>query len=317
MTTEYVISTQTLTRRFGETVAVDALTLDVRRGEIFGLLGHNGAGKTTTVRLLNGVLHPDGGTIRVLDRDPVTEGAALRRETGVLTETPSLSERLTGRENLTITAALYGVERHAVAKRVAALLTTFALEDRADDLVGGYSKGMKQRLALARALLHRPPLLFLDEPTGGLDPVAARQVRRMIRQQSEREAHTVVLCTHNLAEAQDLCDRVAVLEHGRLVALGTPTALARDLGHGVQLAIEVAPDQEDRAARALNALSGIAEITADDARLTVKLHAREAIPEVIETLVDAGVRLYGVTPQEPTLEDVYFALHDDEEEMIV
>lgn len=108
-----------------------------------------------------------------------------------------------------------------------------------------------------------------------------------------------------------------MLEHGRLVALGTPTALARDLGHGVQLAIEVAPDQEDRAARALNALSGVAEITADDARLTVKLHAREAIPEVIETLVDAGVRLYGVTPQEPTLEDVYFALHDDEEEMIV
>ncbi|MDQ2691235.1 MAG: ABC transporter ATP-binding protein, partial [Chloroflexota bacterium] len=191
-----VIQTSSLSRRFGEKNAVDQLTLEVHPGEIFGFLGHNGAGKTTTVRLLNGVLEPSDGKATVLGLDPQTEGPALRARTGVLTETPSLDERLTAQENLSIYADLYGVPRGDVAERVKALLVDFELLERAHDKVGGYSKGMKQRLALARALLHRPEVLFLDEPTAALDPVAARHVHRLVENLARREGSTVFLCTH-------------------------------------------------------------------------------------------------------------------------
>ena len=176
-TSSPVIQISSLTRRFGETNAVDQLTLDVRAGEIFGFLGHNGAGKTTTVRLFNGVLEASCGEARVLGLDPHTHGPALRARTGVLTETPSLDERLTARDNLSIYADLYNIPKEKVPGRVDFLLAEFELADRGDEKVGAYSKGMKQRLALARALLHQPELLFLDEPTSGLDPVAARHVK--------------------------------------------------------------------------------------------------------------------------------------------
>src|SRR5512136_3226788 len=155
-----IITITQLTRRFKETTAVDHLTLEVRAGEVFGFLGHNGAGKTTTVRLLNGVLAPTSGTARVLGLAPMEQGPALRRRTGVLTETPSLDERLTGRENLEIYAALYGIPRREIAARVKELMEVFQLDGRADEKASDYSKGMKQRLALARALIHCPELLF-------------------------------------------------------------------------------------------------------------------------------------------------------------
>jgi ABC-2 type transport system ATP-binding protein len=204
-----VIQISSLSRRFGEKTAVDHLTFEVQAGEIFGFLGHNGAGKTTTVRLLNGVLEPTSGEARVLGLNPQTEGPALRARTGVLTETPSLDERLSARDNLSIYADLYSIPRGKVAGRVNSLLTEFELADRADEKVAGYSKGMKQRLALARALLHQPEVLFLDEPTSGLDPVAARHVHTLAENLARREGCTVLLCTHNLLEAQKLCDRVA------------------------------------------------------------------------------------------------------------
>src|SRR5512143_1057337 len=169
-----VIEISSLTRRFGETKAVDNLSLHVQAGEIFGFLGHNGAGKTTTVRLLNGVIEPTSGSACVLGLDPQAQGPALRARTGVLTETPSLDERLTARDNLSIYAELYNIPREKVATRVNSILSEFELADRANEKVGAYSKGMKQRLALGRALLHQPEVLFLDEPTAGLDPVAAR-----------------------------------------------------------------------------------------------------------------------------------------------
>lgn len=301
-----------LSRRFGDVVAVDRLNLEVQAGEVFGFLGHNGAGKTTTVRLLNGVLAPDGGSARVLGFQPVADGPTLRRRTGVLTETPSLDERLTGRENLTIYADLYGVDRMDVSRRVASLLETFELANRADEKVGNYSKGMKQRLALARALLHEPELLFLDEPTAGLDPVAARHVHEMIARLSH-ERRTVCLCTHNLTEAQSLCDRVAVLEHGRLVALGTPSELARQLGRSLQLEIEVASDNLAVALDVLQEIEGIAEPTTQNGTITLVGADREMVPQLVALLVTAGVRIYRVAPQEPSLEDVYFALAGEED----
>ena len=312
MKSDPVIAVDGLTRRFGDVVAVDGLTLEIDAGEVFGFLGHNGAGKTTTVRLLNGLLAPDSGAVRVLDLDPQSGGPVLRRHTGVLTETPSLDERLTGRENLEIYADLYGMPRAGVAERIESLLEGFELAHRADEKAGAYSKGMKQRLALARALLHEPDILFLDEPTSGLDPVGARRVHDLITRLSREQQRTVLLCTHNLAEAQKLCGRVAVLEQGRQVALGTPAELARTLGRSQRLEIDVAPDNVPAALEVLETTMGIAAPALENGRITVVGADREAIPDLVSALVSADIRIYGIVPQEPSLEDVYFALHGEE-----
>lgn len=306
-----VIQTSSLSRRFGEKNAVDQLTLEVHPGEIFGFLGHNGAGKTTTVRLLNGVLEPTAGKATVLGLDPQTEGPALRARTGVLTETPSLDERLTAHENLSIYADLYDVPRGEVPARVDSLLGEFELLERAHDKVGGYSKGMKQRLALARALLHRPEVLFLDEPTAALDPVAARHVHRLVENLARREGSTVFLCTHNLVEAQRLCDRVAVMEQGCLVALGTPSELTRQYVKRLDVDLEVDPAQTELAMQILEQLPElvIAAPRREKDMLSLTLAGRDAIPELLSNLLQKGLRVYRLAPQEANLEEVYFALH--------
>ncbi len=309
---DVVINTKNLTRHFDDVVAVDDLNLQVHRGEVFGFLGHNGAGKTTTVRLLNGVLNATAGDARVLNLDPAQDGHLLRRRTGVLTETPSLYERLAARENLRIFAELYDVPRAEVDGRVAELLSNFELADRADERVGGYSKGMKQRLALARTLLHRPEILFLDEPTAGLDPIAAHQVHELIIQQSRAQGNTVFMCTHNLNEAQQLCDRVAVMEHGKMVALGSPAELAHNLWRGTRLEIELAPESAPRMLESIENMPMVTDVEGDTNVVQVTVTEREAIPEIVAALVSAGERIYRLTPQEPTLEDVYFALHREE-----
>lgn len=306
-----VIEITALSRRFGEKNAVDDLTLEVHSGEIFGFLGHNGAGKTTTVRLLNGVLDATSGQSKVLGLDPQTEGPALRARTGVLTETPSLDERLTARDNLTFYADLYNVPPADVPSRVNVLLTEFELDERADEKVGGYSKGMKQRLALARALLHKPEMLFLDEPTAALDPVAARHVHTLVENLARREGCTVFLCTHNLVEAQKLCDRVAVMEQGRLVALGTPLELTRQYVRRLDVDLEVDPCQTELAVKLLQQLTQLV-ISAPKREkdvLTMTLSGHEAIPEVLSILIQNSVRVYRLAPQEANLEEVYFALH--------
>ena len=291
---------------------MDRLSLDVQPGEIFGFLGHNGAGKTTTIRMLNGVLTASEGSARVLGLDPLDDGPALRRRTGVLTETPSLDERLTGRDNLRYYAHLFGVPKAEVDKRVDELLGVFDLAERGGDKVGGYSKGMKQRLALARAILHKPDLLFLDEPTAGLDPLAARHVHEMIRQMVRTQGGTVFLTTHNLVEAQRLCDRVGVMEQGRLVALGKPHDLARRLVRNLTVEIEIAPEDQAKAFEALQAGPGRVANGQRNDLLVVTGAERVAIPVLIGRLIGAGVRVYEVSPQEPSLEDVYFALHGEE-----
>lgn len=312
-----VITINQLTRRFGETTAVDGLSLEVHAGEIFGFLGHNGAGKTTTVRLLNGVIEPTSGGMRVLGLDPQADGPQLRARTGVLTETPSMDERLTAWDNLSIYADLYGVPRVEVSTRINDLLAEFDLAERAQEKVGGYSKGMKQRLALARAFLHRPELLFLDEATSGLDPIAAHHVNELIERLARRENRTVFLCTHNLVEAQKLCDRVAVLEHGRLVALGTPEELTRQYVRRLDVDIEVNEDQVEETVQVLRGLPRllIGEPALGNGALTVTLAGHEAIPDVLEALVHQGVRVYRIAPQEANLEQVYFALHGEEESL--
>jgi ABC-2 type transport system ATP-binding protein len=308
-----VIQISSLTRSFGDKRAVDNLTLDVQPGEIFGFLGHNGAGKTTTVRLLNGVLEPTSGNARVLGLDPQTDGPALRAQTGVLTETPSLDERLTARDNLSFYADFYNFPRAEVQARINSLLSEFDLVDRADEKVGGYSKGMKQRLALARALLHRPKVLFLDEPTAALDPVAARHFHVLVENLARREGCTVFLCTHNLVEAQKLCDRVAVMEHGRLVALGTPSDLTRQYVKRLDVDLEVDPIQISLALQTLQEFPKlvISQPKQEKDVISMTLYGRESIPELLSILVAKGLRIYRLAPQEANLAEVYFALNGD------
>jgi ABC-2 type transport system ATP-binding protein len=310
-----VIAIKQLSRHFKETFAVDQLSLEVYKGEIFGFLGHNGAGKTTTVRLLNGVIEATSGSMRVLGLDPQVDGPKLRARTGVLTETPSMDERLTAWDNLSIYADLYGVPRAEVSSRINELLSEFDLADRAHEKVAGYSKGMKQRLALARALLHKPELLFLDEATSGLDPIAAHHVNDLIVRMARREHRTVFLCTHNLVEAQKICDRVAILEHGRLVALGTPTELTRQYVHRLDVELEVVEEQIPTALGLLRSLPElvIGEPARLNGSLVVTINRHESIPEVLTCLVQNHIRVYRLAPQEANLEQVYFTLHEEKE----
>jgi len=313
--TDRAIQTEGLTRTFGDVRAVDDLSLTVEEGEVFGFLGHNGAGKTTTIRLLNGVLQPDAGSVSVLGYDPRTEGTALRRKTGILTETPSLDERLTATENLAFYADFYDIPQAQVQQRIRSILQQFGLFERAGDLVGEYSKGMKQRLALARAFLHEPELLFLDEPTSGLDPVAIQEVHQLIRHVSRDEGRTVFLCTHNLVEAQRLCDRVAVMEQGKMVAVGTPSDLAQRIGAPLRYTLTLAAEHIEAANTVLQQFSAVisTDSTEADDSLKFTIREREAVPDLLANLITANVRVYAVAPEQTSLEDIYMALHNHAE----
>ncbi len=288
---------------------MNSLSFSVQEGEVFGFLGHNGAGKTTTTRLLNGVLEPTNGKSAVLGLNPTTQGELLRQKTGILTETPALDERLNAVDNLTLFANLYGVPHADVKKRVMEMLAQFDLADRATEKVGGYSKGMKQRLAIARAFLHRPRLIFLDEPTSSLDPISARSVHDLIRHISRDEGATVFLCTHNLTEAQRLCHRVGVLEKGQLVAIGTPSELGAQVGMALKYHVEVSGHQLEEAKSVLDGVAGVSELSAEGAVLRFSINKKETIPDVLAMLVNRGVRVYGLEAGESALEDIYFALH--------
>jgi ABC-2 type transport system ATP-binding protein len=307
-----VIEMRELSRQFGHVKALNGFSCNVLEGEVFGLLGPNGAGKTTTVRLLNGVLAPTSGQSRVLGFDPVNQGTDLRRRTGVLTETPSLYERLTARDNLTIFGKLYGVKEPKLTARVKELLDLFGLAERADDRAGGFSKGMKQRLALARALLHEPELLFLDEPTAGLDPEASRQVMQLIAQLSRQKGRTVLLCTHNLDEAQRLCDRVAVMNKGTLLAAGTLADLSRTLWREAWVDVTLREPLTGQQIAAVRALPDVSDVQVDGETLAVKVTGDDSVPMLIITLAGIGAQMMRVNPRQHTLEEVYFELQEQQ-----
>jgi ABC-2 type transport system ATP-binding protein len=308
MSSAAAVRAENLVRQFGETRAVDGISFEVGGGETLGLLGHNGAGKTTTIRLLNGVLTRDAGEVEVLGLDPAIDGVAVRARTGVLTETPSLDERLSATENLAFFGHLYGVTGRRLDDQVASLLAAFGLADRADDRVGGFSRGMKQRLALARTLLHDPDILFLDEPTSSLDPVAARDVHNLVEGFRRDRRRTVILTTHNLAEAQRLCERVIIMEHGRALAIGSPAELARSVVASRTVEIEVPAEQYDLAVQTLRG-AGFGEVATGPDGLTLRVQSREAIPAAAALLIGADVRIYRMAERQPDLEAAYFALH--------
>jgi ABC-2 type transport system ATP-binding protein len=306
-----VIRAHALTKRFGDHLAVDGVTLEVARGEVFGLLGPNGAGKTTTVRMLAGLVAPTSGTASIDGHDVLVEGGAARARIGLLTETPGLYGRLSARENLGLYAELYGAaDPDGQVRRYLELL---GLWERRDDPAGGFSKGMRQKLAIARALVHEPPVLFLDEPTSGLDPESARVVREFIAT-LRAEGRTIVLCTHNLDEADRLCDRVGMLRR-RLLRTDSPGALRRGLyGRTVVVRLaEAAPPGLDAAIAALPFVHRV------EARPPARPGEAPALrvdvtdpdvdnPALVRALVAGGAAVRFVEEERHSLEKVYFDL---------
>ena len=297
-----MITTSSLTRQFGSRTVVEDVTLDVRRGEIVGLLGPNGAGKTTTLRMLAGLIAPTSGSVTI-DGTPLTRstGNLLRTRIGFLTEMPGLWDRLTVRENLLVYARLYPLRDSS--RVVDRALARFDLADRADTRAAELSKGMRQKVALARALVHEPTVLLLDEPTSGLDPEVTRSVRRLLE---ERRAAgcAIIVSTHNLDEAERLSDRVAVLQR-RLIALDAPAALRRRLTSGITtIRLTGAAADHLTTARTFDVRA-----TADGSRLLVSLaDAERDVPALVKALVATGAAIVEVRTDAPHLEDVYVQL---------
>lgn len=297
-----MIRTEGLTRLFGPRTAVDGLTLEVHEGEVLGLLGPNGAGKTTTVRMLACLLAPSSGRAWVAGRDIRREAREIRKIVGILTEAPGLYKRLSVERNLLFFAELYG--QGQVRKAVRRNLERLGLWERRNEPVATLSKGLRQRLALARALVHEPKVLLLDEPTAGLDPESARSVREFIGELAS-DKRTVLLCTHNLAEAEELCARIAVLRT-RLVALDTPEALKRRM-FGTRVVVELGNPRPDLP-RALG-LPFVREASLDGNALIVAVDQPEQDnPVLVRRLVELGAEVRYVTRLERTLEDVYLEL---------
>jgi ABC-2 type transport system ATP-binding protein len=301
-----VIAATQITRRFGERVAVDNLTFSVQGGEVFGLLGPNGAGKTTTLRMLGGLIAPTAGAVAIDGRPftPATAGA-LRARIGFLTETPGLWDNLTVEDNLRVYAKLFGVSRPDLA--AARALRLFDLADRRDDRVALLSKGMKQKLALARALVHEPDVILLDEPTANLDPKTSRSVRDLLLDLRSR-GRAIVISTHNLSEVERLADRVGLVSTS-LIAIGEPAALRREV-FGRRLRVRLAgafPPVTQLAAAATRA--GGHDVRIDGLDLSMVLENPDrGTPGVVRALVDAGAEIREVFDEQPALEDVYLKL---------
>ena len=313
---EEIIHVEGLSHNFGEIKALNEINFSVNSGEVLGLLGPNGAGKTTTVRLVNGLFKAGKGNIRVFGLDPAEHGQQVRERTGVLTETPALYERLTARQNLEFFGTLAGMEGSVLEDRIDDLLGFFDLTGRAGDRAGTFSKGMKQRLALARVMLHDPDILFLDEPTSGLDPEAARQVHDWIDAVRRKEGKTVVLCSHNLVEAQRLCDRLVILRRGNILDSGSLQELHARHSSGVRLQIKLWEPIRKLSLRDIENFSGVQMVSAaDEVSLFLQLKEKNIIPDLVTYLVNRGARLLSLQPEEASLEDIYFELQGNHKEV--
>ena len=286
----------------------EGVSFRVDPGEVVALLGPNGAGKTTTIRLLNGVLRPDRGRARVLGIDASADGDAVRRRTGVLSEGSGLDERLTALENVTFAARIRGIRPAAADRAARDLLARFGMTGRANHAVRGFSTGQRKRVALARALLHDPEVLFLDEPTSGLDPEATRDVLDLLAGMAREHGRTVVVCTHFLAEAGRLADRLAMLHHGRLHAFGRLEEIAAGLWDDLAVELDLGAPADDAALTVVRAVRGVREAASTPSGARLRVDDRGVVPAVIASLVGREVAVYAAVPHPPSLEDVYFAL---------
>ncbi|MBL8055665.1 MAG: ABC transporter ATP-binding protein [Anaerolineales bacterium] len=308
--TPIAIRTQALTRDFKTVRAVDTLTLEVPAGIVFGFLGPNGSGKTTTIRLLLGLLEPSAGRAEVLGLDTRTHADGIRARAGALLEHSGLYERLSAEANLDFYARVWRLPGAARAARIKELLEPVGLWERRKEIVGNWSRGMKQKLAVARTLLHRPALVFLDEPTAGLDPVAAVELREQLADLAAREGVTVFLTTHNLAEAEKLCQQVAVIRQGRLLAVGGLDELRRRSG-GPRAEV-VGRGFSAAAVAALRARPEVADVEAQDGRLTIGLRGVTELAPLVSLLVQHGAEVEEVRKSQASLEEVFLALMEEQ-----
>ena len=307
---ESVIHTEHLRRSFGIITAVDDLSMDVPAGIVFGFLGPNGAGKTTTIHLLLGILEPSQGQARVMGFDTRSQGAEIRTKSGALLEFSGLYERLSAEDNLDLYGRIYNMpapERKARAKE---LLTHLDLWDRRKEKVSKWSRGMKQKLAVARALFHHPPLVFLDEPTAGLDPVAAATLHADLTSLVSREGVTVFLNTHNLAEAEKLCAQVGVIRNGKLITMGSPDDLRlRKGGHKVEI---IGDGFNERTLTLLGAQPEVGKAEIQNQRLLIELRGESKIGPLVTLIVQSGGEVEEIRRTGASLEDLFLTLMKEE-----
>jgi ABC-2 type transport system ATP-binding protein len=286
--------------------ALDGLGFAVQAGTVFGLLGPNGAGKTTTVKILTTLSRPDAGRARVAGLDVLRQPDQVRRLIGVVAQHSGVDREATGRENLTLQGLVHGLRGRELRRRVAGLLERFGLAEAADRVVGGYSGGMQRRLDIALGLVHRPQVLFLDEPTTGLDPEVRAGLWEEIARLATGEGLTILLTTHYLEEADRLASRLAIVDRGRVVVEGTPDGLKRELrGDAVQVEL-AAPESDGRVRGALDRLATVREVTVEGRTLRARSDSgATAVPSLLAALESAGVKVASVTVARPSLDDVY------------
>lgn len=307
---ESIIHIEHLCRSFGTIKAVDDLSMDVPAGIVFGFLGPNGAGKTTTIYLLLGILEPSQGKARVMGFDTRTQADEIRKKSGALLEFSGLYERMSAEDNLDLYGRIYcmsGPERKARAKE---LLTHLDLWDRRKEKVGNWSRGMKQKIAIARALLHHPPLVFLDEPTSGLDPVAAAALHADLTSLVANEGVTVFLNTHNLAEAEKLCTQVGVIRNGKLITIGNPDELRlRSGGHKVEI---IGKDFNEKTLTLLQARPEVKQAEFQNGRLIIELNGENKIGPLVTLIVQSGAEVEDIARGGESLEDLFLTLMQEE-----
>ena len=298
-----IIEAFKLTKTFNGLTAVDQLDINVESGEIFALLGPNGAGKTTTISMLCTILKPTSGTAKVNGFDIVKESTQVRKSIGIVFQDPSIDDRLTGRENLFMHANLYGVPAGEQKNRIDRVLKLVELEDRADDLMRTYSGGMRRRLELARGLIHYPKVLFLDEPTIGLDPQTRDHVWKYIRELKETHEITVVLTTHYMDEADRLSDRIAIMDYGKIIALDTPSKLKETLEGDV---IIIKASNPDDIASLVTQKMGLTHthVANGTVEVTVK-NGKSMLPRIVDTATQDKIFIESISLREPNLEDVF------------
>lgn len=292
-------------KTFGANRALDDLRLSVPGGQITVLLGPNGAGKTTAIRTITGAFSPEAGTVRVFGLDPGADGEEVRSRCGVVSAKPALYDRLSGLDNLRYSAELYGLGKGgAVDARIREAAARFGIDAALADQVGGYSTGMKTRLALARSVLHRPELLLYDEPTSGLDPESSHAVLDLIHEMTE-DGSTVVMCTHLLLEAEGLADQVVVLQDGANLVDGSPGELTKRYWPDAMVRLGA---DDPIALDALEHAPGVVGYERTDLTAVVRMDGPERVPDLVFSLTAAGARVTRVEPHEPSLEDLYFAV---------
>jgi len=302
------IEAKTLTKYYGDFLAVDNITFDVKTKEIFGFLGPNGAGKTTTIRMLTGILEPEEGEVKILGYDMKREKIKARENMGIVPEMANPYIDMTAIQNLELVGRLYGMKKREIKEKSEELLKIFDLHEKSKKKVRGYSKGMKQRLSLSMAMLSDPEIMFLDEPTSGLDVMSARLIKRIIREENKK-GKTIFMSTHNMQDANELCTRVAIIKHGKIIAIDTPESIKKIGEEHSVVELSFEPFKFDRSIfpdNRIELLGDKVKIYTDDADVTVK--------RIVKYAENENLKIIALNVEKPSLEDVFMYLVGEKNE---